>query len=80
MNLDLSVLKISALILKELLKKHHIKYDELLTTLVKRVGEDVYYLFMPSLSFLYLQGVLIYHQNSDAFEYIRERDSKNEIK
>lgn len=80
MNLDLSVLRISSLILKELIKKHHIKYDELLATLLKRIGEDVYYLFMPALSFLYLQGVITYHQNSDAFEYIKERELINEIK
>lgn len=79
MNLNLSILKISALILKDLMQKGIVKYDELLDKLINKLGTDVIYVFPNALSFLYLKKVIKYHPINDSFEYLARRGN-NETK
>ena len=79
MNLDLSIIRISALILKDLTQKGIVQYDELLNKLIKRVGPDVVYVFSEALSYLYIRNVIQYHPINDSFEYLLRRNN-NEIK
>lgn len=72
MNLRLSVIKVSSLILKILIKDTIVKYDKLLNTLIRRLGEDVIYVITPALSFLYLQGVIEYNQKNDTFIFVKK--------
>lgn len=74
MNLNLSVLKISSLILKDLMKKGIIKYDDLYNKLYKKIGDDLFYIFPLALSFLYLQNTIEYHSINDSFEYLSRRE------
>lgn len=76
MNLHLSVLKISSLILKDLLKKRIVKYSELYEKLEKKFGDDLMYVFPLALSFLYIQKAIKYHDKTDSFEYIERNKLK----
>ena len=70
LNLDLSVLSISGLILYILKRMNIMKYDELLNKVLLARGESAKEVFIPSLGFLYLLGKIEYHQDIDAIEYI----------
>ena len=66
---DKTVIAVSALIVERLRSKRTERYDELRRSLIKsHQGTDT--LFLPSLTFLYLMGVLEYHPKTDSFEYI----------
>ena len=69
LDLDVSVLRISAIMLKELRKKGVVEFEKLRSVVLKRVGADGDLAFMPSLSFLYLLGLVEYHIKNDTFEY-----------
>lgn len=68
-NPNQTVIAISALLLKHLSKTGVEEYDKL-EELVESKVEGGKYLFLPSLSLLYLLGVVDYHKKSDTFEYI----------
>ena len=70
MNLDLSLIRISALLLKRLYKKRIISIDDALSRLQQKVGEDASIVFMPALTFLYILGKVEYHQHNDSLEYL----------
>lgn len=65
---DRTVINVALLLLVRL-KKHRLdSYDDLLAVAKKMVdGGDV--LFLSALSFLYLTGLIEYHQKTDSFEY-----------
>ena len=69
LNLDTSVLRVSAIMLKELKKRGVVEFERLRNLILRRVGPDGEIAFMPSLSFLFLLGVVEYHLKTDAFEY-----------
>ena len=71
LNLELSVLSITAVILSVFKAENFIKYDDLLKKLIDLKGEEVKEVFLPALSFLYLIGKLKYHQSIDSIEYIK---------
>lgn len=71
MDLDLSVLRISSLIVKLLKKNRVIEYSELLNFLSDKAGEDVKHVFIPALDFLYLIGKVEYHLTSDSLEFLK---------
>lgn len=73
MNLSISVLRISALILRELMQKRIICYMDLYNKLEKKIGNDLLYIFPLALSFLYIQKAVIYHTQTDSFEYVERR-------
>jgi hypothetical protein len=76
LDLDLSVFRISALILKELMRKRIVKYNELKEKLVKRTSVDVTLMMLPALNLLFLLGRVEYHAKTDSFEYIFVRNDK----
>ena len=65
---DQTVMFISTKVLSLLKKKRLQEYDELRDFCKKLViGGDV--LFLPSLNFLFLLGLVQYHRKNDSFEY-----------
>ena len=66
---DRTVINVSLLILERLRSKRLENYDALRQFSTKQVaGGDV--LFLPSLNFLYLMGLVEYRPKTDAFEYV----------
>lgn len=68
LNLDLSVINVSALIISKLKGNNLLKYDELLGLLVSVLGEKVRDVFPYSLNFLFLLGKITYLNKLDAFQ------------
>ena len=54
LNLELSVISVSAEILKILRTNQLMKYDEVLSYLCETICDDVRYVFLPSINFLFL--------------------------
>lgn len=76
-NLNMSVLSLSAQILKLIKKERIIEYDALLAALCKKFdGEkkqiEVKHIFLPAINLLHLLGLLDYHVKTDSFEYIEQ--------
>lgn len=66
---DRTVINVSLLLLKRLKKDRIGDYDTLRKNIKKSItGGDI--LFLPALNFLYLLGLIEYHQKTDAIEYI----------
>ena len=66
---DRTVINVALLLLARLRAQRLCEYDALLKYVRKAViGGDV--LFLPSLNFLYLMGVVEYHPKTDALEYV----------
>lgn len=69
LNLDLSIVNVGALIIKELQHNSLVKYDELLSFLASNLGENVKEVYPYAIDFLYLLNVIKYHESPvDAFE------------
>jgi hypothetical protein len=68
LNLDLSVINVSALIISKLKGNNLLKYDELLGAMVSVLGEKVRDVFPYSLNFLFLLGKISYLDKLDAFQ------------
>lgn len=75
LNLELSVINVSAEILKVLRANQSMKYDEVLSYLCEIICDDVRYVFLPSISFLFLLEKLDYHVMSDSLEYIETNEN-----
>lgn len=69
LNLDVSVLRVSAIMLRELKKRRIMEFSSLRHRVLKSAGGDAELVFSPSLSFLFLLGKLEYHVKNDSFEY-----------
>ncbi len=69
LNLDVSVLRVSALMLKELRRRGVIEFEPLRKLVVRRVGADGDLSFLPAISFLFLRGNIDYHVKNDTIEY-----------
>jgi len=69
---DKTVVYASFIMLKELRKKRVVSYSDLLQLIKDKVisGE---FLFMPSLNFLFLLGLIEYKVKTDSIEYIEKR-------
>jgi hypothetical protein len=66
---DRTVISVALLLLARLRTRRLDEYDALLKYARKAiVGGDV--LFLPSLNFLYLMGLVEYHPKTDAIEYV----------
>lgn len=66
---DRTVISVSLLLLGKLRKLRIASYDKLYDIAKTSVsGGDV--LFLPSLNFLYLLGLIEYHSKTDSFEYV----------
>jgi hypothetical protein len=69
LDLDVSVLRISALMLRELTKRGVVELERLRAVVAKRTGPSGELVFFPALSFLYLIGRIEYHLKNDTIEY-----------
>jgi hypothetical protein len=69
LNLDVSVLRVSAVMLRELRRRGVVGFERLRGVVIRRVGQDGDLSFMPALSFLYLLGRVEYHIKNDTIEY-----------
>ena len=71
---DRTVINVALLLLTRLRKHRLCDYDALLGFVRKTVvGGDV--LFLPSLNFLYLLGLIEYHPKTDAIEYVGQNEA-----
>ncbi len=69
LNLDVSVMRISAIVLRELRRRGVIELEKLRGIVIRRVGADGELSFITALSFLFLLGRLEYHLKNDTIEY-----------
>jgi hypothetical protein len=65
LKLDVSVLRVSALMLRELRRRGVLEYERLRRYVVRRVGADGELAFVPALSFLFLLDKVEYHLKND---------------
>lgn len=68
-DIDVCVIKLSAIILLYLNKFYEISYDELLNKVISRVGERGRENYPYALNFLFLMGKLEYIKENDSFKY-----------
>lgn len=68
LNLDISVIKISAMMIGKLKEVPSIKYEDLLNYLVSCVGDKSKDVFPYALNFLFLLGKLSYTKENDTFK------------
>ncbi|MCJ8328312.1 MAG: hypothetical protein MJK08_14570 [Campylobacterales bacterium] len=66
---DKTTIALSTIILKRLKKVRIEQYDNLIEHLSKK-NSDTKSLFLSSLNFLYLIGLITYHKKTDSFEYV----------
>ncbi|MDM8549461.1 hypothetical protein QUF72_05250 [Desulfobacterales bacterium HSG2] len=71
MNLDYSLLNVSAMLIKEFSKQSIISYDELLQITVSKIGKHAKEITPYALNFLFLLGKIEYHHDLDVFEIKR---------
>jgi hypothetical protein len=69
LDLDVSVMRVAAIMLRELNRRGVVEFEKLRGLVVRRVGADGDLSFMPALSFLYLLGRVEYHLKNDTIEY-----------
>jgi hypothetical protein len=71
---DRTIINASLLLLRRLRDRRLDSYDALRTYLKKTIiGGEV--LFLPSLNFLFLLGLIEYRQKNDALEYVGPNDN-----
>ncbi len=70
LNLDSSVVRVSAFLLVELKRRKIVEFEKLRAYAIRRAGEDADISFLPSLNFLFLLGRLAYHSQNDTVEYL----------
>jgi hypothetical protein len=68
LNLHISVVRVTAIMLRELNRKSVIDFEKLRAVVIRRVGADGELSFMPALSFVYLLGRVEYHDKNDTIE------------
>jgi len=68
LNLDFSLINISALIIEKLQKNDSLKYDDLLKSIIHTLGEKAKEIFPYALNFLFLLDKIIYLPKLDAFK------------
>ncbi len=66
---DKTTLALAVIIIKRLKKVRIEQYDNLLEFLQKK-NSSAKSLFLSSMNFLYLMGLINYHKKTDSFEYV----------
>jgi uncharacterized membrane protein len=66
---DKTTLALAVIIIKRLKKVRIEQYDKLLEFLEKK-NSSAKSLFLSSMNFLYLMGLINYHKKTDSFEYV----------
>jgi hypothetical protein len=69
LDLDVSVLRVSALLLRELSKKGVVEFERLRQLALRRTGPNGDLAFLPALNFLFLMGKVEYHLKNDTIEF-----------
>ena len=69
LNLNVCVLRISAVMLARLRRARVERFGALLEATKEVIGADAEILFMPAVNLLFLLGRLTYHPHTDTFEY-----------
>jgi hypothetical protein len=69
LNLDVSVMRVAAIMLRELHRRGAVEFEKLRGVVIRRVGADGDLSFMSALGFLYLLGRVEYHTKNDTIEY-----------
>jgi hypothetical protein len=67
MNLDISVVNITAFLLNQFKRREKVGYDELLEFVKKGLNEEAAEIYPYALNFLFLLGKIEYESNSDCF-------------
>ena len=85
LDLDLSVLRAGAVMLKVPKKDRWVELPTMREKLVKRLGVDAELIFMSAMNFLFLIGRMEYHSKNDSLEYVHEtprsaREAKKDAK
>ena len=70
LDLDVSVLRVSALMLRELQRRSVVEFEKLRRYVIRRAGSDADVTFLPALSLLFLLGKVEYHIQNDTIEYV----------
>lgn len=73
MNLNLSLIRVSSEIIELLIKSPIMKFDEILASLEQIIGNEVRFVFIPAIDFLYLLGIIDYHEELDVFELVSDK-------
>lgn len=69
---DRTIINLSLLLIARLRARRHDSFSDLFAFARKSVvGGDV--LFLPSVNFLYLLGLVEYHPKTDSFEYVVQK-------
>lgn len=68
LNLDMSVINVSALIIDRLIKNDLLTHDELLANVLSAFGKNSKEVFLYALNFLFLVDKIIYLSEIDAFQ------------
>ena len=69
LNLDVSVINVSALIIKKLKEDDFLQYEELLSFVVSVLGKNSKEVFIYAINFLFLVGKIQYFPDIDAFQW-----------
>lgn len=72
LNLELSVLRISAYLLQRLRRYRVVSVSEATSFVETKLGPDAKVYLSASLNLLYLLGRIAYHSHNDSLEYIEE--------
>lgn len=76
LNLNICVVRISALVLAHLRRQRVENFTTLLEATKAAMGADAEILFLPAVNLLFLLGRLSYHPHTDMFEYVEPSDAK----
>ncbi len=68
LNLDMSVINVSALIIDRLIKNDLLTHDELLANVLSAFGKNSKEVFLYALNFLFLVDKITYLSEIDAFQ------------
>ncbi len=68
-NPNVSVINISAFILKQLNRFYDIRYDDLLAKVIKEIGNEAKENYPYALNFLYLLNKIKYLEETDSFKF-----------
>lgn len=68
LNLDVSVINVSVVIISKLKKDNLLQYDELMGFVISVLGKNAKEVFPYALNFLYLLGKIIYLYDLDTFQ------------
>lgn len=76
MNLNVSTIRVSSLIILLLIKNNIVEFDEALSYITKELGDNSRFVFISALNLLYLLDKITYHPQTNTIELINESGLK----